>query len=93
MDRISICIGYWLYFAHWHKDGRTTRCHRQGRTISWQLHKLRFKPAPSLGLDSLCLEDYAEAREVYLTLVRRHEGELAYQLEDAVTPDPCAAAS
>jgi hypothetical protein len=93
MDRISICEGYWLYFAHWHNNGLTNRCHDKGRVISLQLHTLRFKPAPALSLDSLRLEEYADAREVYLTLVRRHEGELAYQLEDAMTPDPCAAAS
>lgn len=93
MDRISICEGYWLYFAHWHRGGRTARCDRQGRTISEQLHALQFKPAPALSLDSLCHDDYRDAREVYLTLVRRHEGELAFQLEEALTPDPCAAAS
>ena len=92
MDRISVCEGYWLYYAHWHSGGLTRRCEQAGRGIGVQLHRMRFRPGATLDLDSLRHEDRADAREAYLTLVRRHEGELACQLEEAMLPDPCAAA-
>jgi hypothetical protein len=87
MDRISVCEGYHLYYAAWHASGRTRRCERQGRSIAEQLHRMRFEPGPMLDLRSLAHDDRAEAREVYLALVERHEGAQAAADEDAWLED------
>lgn len=71
MDRISICEGYFLYYALWHAGGVTRRCERQRRNIAVQLDRMRFRPSPLLTLDNAS----DEARSVYRALVREHEGE------------------
>jgi len=83
MDRFSVCEGYWLYYSHWHKGGITTRCLRQGREIARQLSRMGFNPAPLLTLRSLADDEREGAREVYLELVRKHEGHVHAELDAA----------
>lgn len=68
MDRVSICEGYWLFYIHWHRNGMTERCARVGRLIGVQLERLRFRPSPTLTLDSAS----EQAREVYEDLVNEY---------------------
>jgi hypothetical protein len=69
-DRFAIAEGYYLFYAHWHMGGLTERCHRQGRGIAEQLHRMRFRPSPLLTLDTAD----ESTRDVYDALVDRYHG-------------------
>jgi len=74
MNRFDVCEAYWLYYAHYHAGGMTRRC-EGGRGIAVQLDRMRFRPSPLLSFDSLRREDREGAREAYLALVRKWEGD------------------
>lgn len=76
-DRFDICEAYWMYYCLWHNGGLTRRCRKRNadtgklnRGIAVQLSRMRFKPAPSLDLDSLS----DNGKDIYEALVQKHEG-------------------
>jgi len=73
MNRVSVCEAYWLYYAHYQSAGLTRRC-LVHHGIAAQLDRLRFRPSPLLSFDSLRRDDHEEARDAYLALVRKWEG-------------------
>jgi hypothetical protein len=85
MNRFAICTAFYLYATAYNHGGFTARCHHQGRGILAQLNRMKFRPSPLLSLDSLRYDDYrddyCEEREIYLSLVRRWEGEKAANWE------------
>ena len=76
-DRFDIAEAYYMYGAHWNRNGVTTRDRKRRRhiepglldTVGAQLHRLKFRPAPSLDLDTLS----ENGRAIYDDLVNRHE--------------------
>jgi hypothetical protein len=67
MTSVDICEGYYWYFAFYHRNGLTNRCVATGRTITKQLHRLRFRISP------LQLKPEGEALIVYENLVKTWE--------------------
>lgn len=63
----DVCDAYWLFYSHWHVDGLTLRCVATGRSISGQLHRMKYRPAPALSEETLT----EESRDIYDALVYR----------------------
>jgi hypothetical protein len=65
-SRFDIVSAYAAFGAWWHKDGLTERCRAKHKSISEQLHNLRYSP----GMGSYFEAD-SPAADIYLELVRR----------------------
>lgn len=74
VNRFDIAEAYWMYYVLWHKGGMTARCHAQGRSISAQLHRMRFSARASLTSEHALMP---EGRRAYDALVARWEGDTA----------------
>jgi len=67
MTRYDIAEAYHLYATHYHANGLTPRCTHQNRSITQQLHRMRYRPSPLLTEETLT----EEAQNVYQTLVAK----------------------
>lgn len=69
-DRFDICEAYAVMEWHWNKGGivreRPSNARRNAST-DWQLHRMGFKPRPSLEWNTLT----ANGRAIYAALVSR----------------------
>ena len=69
--RFMVCEAYYVFMLLWSCNGLTDRCHRQGRSITFQLDRMRFKPSPFVsGPEDL----ESEAADIYDALVHRYHG-------------------
>lgn len=71
MSRFDIVEGHWCYYVSWH-GGQFSREYRRLSGMSRY-----FSPRFNLGVETL----EEDGREVYLALVRRYQGDIAYMKE------------
>lgn len=69
-SRFDVVDAYAVFSDWWNKDGLTERCHAKGRSISGQLHNMRYEP----GWGGPSLES-PYAQEIYLGLVKKYHPE------------------
>ena len=71
-DKFDICEAYYVYASLWH-GGQTSRDY----AIFGKLHRMGFKPAMNLSVNSLS----ENALEIYLNLVLKRQGKESYDRE------------